>query len=452
VRAAAIACLFFALAWARPVRAGTSALVLVTVDTLRADYLGLYGQTQPTSPTLDALAGESVVFDRALSTCPATAPSVAAMLTGHHRATNGVARNGRSLPADVTTLAEVLRADGFRTGAVVANQILHDAGFEQGFERFILARPDAGRRELFRDAPLLKEAGRLLREFAGERFFLWLHLMAPHGPYQPPRQYLPLMPAAEFRRPQDRTLMVSHNNRGPMLLPRYQALGGPVVPAEYRRRYAAEIRYADDLLGALIGRMRRLGVWDEALFVVTADHGESLGEHELWFQHGWYVYDDSVRVPLLVRAPGRDFASRRIGASISLVDLMPTLLELVAVAAPAGLEGDTLVPLMAGETADRPAYVQNYYDNDLVALSVGRWKYIRRRSAPREELFDVAADPGEIRNLAGERPDVLRRFASQTTEWLDDQRARAGVARAGRIPRPIAPQKADALRALGYAD
>jgi arylsulfatase A-like enzyme len=451
VRAAVVAVLLVA-SHAGAVRAAPRAIVLVTVDTMRADHLGLYGQPLPVSPALDALAAESVVFDRALSTCPATAPSVAAMLTGHHRATNGVVRNGASLPADVTTLAEVLRAAGFRTGAVVANQLLHRAGFKQGFERFTLAQPDAARPELFRDAPLLKAAGRLLREFVDDPFFLWVHLMAPHGPYQPPRRYLPLMPAQAFRRPGDRTLMVSFGNRGPGLVPRYQNLGGPVIPAEYRRRYAAEIRYVDDLLGALVGRLRRLGRWEDALVVVTADHGESLGEHDLWFQHGWYVYDDTVRVPLLVRAPNGTLAPRRVGASVSLVDLMPTVLDLTGVASPAGLEGESLLPLMQGDATDRTAYAQNYYENALVASSVGRWKYVRRGKPQREELYDTAVDPGETRNLGGEHPEVLRRFAEQTTAWLDDQRRRTEAMRGRRVTLPVPPEKAKALRALGYAD
>jgi choline-sulfatase len=159
-----------------------------------------------------------------------------------------------------------------------------------------------------------------------------------------------------------------------------------------------------------------------------------------------------VHVPLLVRAPGRDFTSRRIGASVSLIDLMPTLLDLAAASAPEGLEGESLVPLMNGDSIDRPAWVQNYYKNDLVALGVGPWKYVRRGSPPREELYDVTVDPGETRNLAGKRPDVLSRFASRTTEWLDDQRRRADLARAKRISTPVSPEKAGALRALGYTD
>jgi arylsulfatase A-like enzyme len=137
---------------------------------------------------------------------------------------------------------------------------------------------------------------------------------------------------------------------------------------------------------------------------------------------------------------------------VSLVDLMPTLLELAAVPPPDGLEGKSLVPLMQGDGMDRPAYVQNHYKNALVASSVGRWKYVRRGQPRREELYDVATDPGETRNLAGERPEVLRRMADETTAWLNDQQRRAQAVQARRLPTLIPPEKARALRALGYTD
>jgi arylsulfatase A-like enzyme len=450
---AAATLLFATASMAELRRPAFRTVVLITVDTMRADHLEPYGQTAPLTPVIDDLAREAVVFERARATCPATAPSVASMLTGHHRATHGVERNGKPLPADVVTLAETLRLQGFRTGAVVANDLLHDAGFEQGFERFALARPDTARPELFRDVPLVKEAGRLLRAYPDEPLFLWLHMMAPHGPYQPPARYLDRLPATSFARRGDRPLVVSANNRGVGLLPRYQHVGGPVVPAEYRRRYAAEIRYVDDLLGVLLARLRRAGRWDDTLLVVTADHGESLGEHDLWFQHGWYVYDDTARVPLLVRAPG--LAASRIGATVSLVDLLPTVTDLLGLVPPSGLEGESLVPLMRDrDGADRPAWVQNYYENALTALALGRWKYVRRGDVPdRGELYDVDADPGETKNLIDSHPETAERLADRTTAWLAGQAERAKE-RASRTPLPAKPKMEveEALRALGYAD
>jgi len=457
-----------------PAQAPFDAVVLITIDTLRADRLGAYGHRAPTTPVLDALAAESVLFEHAAATCPATAPSVAAILTGHHRAVHGVERNTSRLRADVSTLAEILRRAGHRTVAVVANPVLNRRGFEQGFERFDLAATDPRRRALGADIGVAKLAGRALRTLRDERFFLWVHFMSPHGPYRPPPDQAKRFRPAHYWRFGDRQLPFLAGNYGLGGIPFYQRLFGSRAPARYRARYDAEVRYADILIGLLLRRLQRLGRWDHTLLVVTADHGESLGEHDAWFQHGWYAYDATVRIPLLVRAPGR-LTPARVSSSVSLLDVTPTILDLLDLPPRPHCEGQSLLPVIEGPASDRPAFTQTYYANRLTALTLGSWKYIRAGAAtalprgttaraivPRpppapEQLYDLAADPQETTNLAAQRPAVSALLAERTGAWLRRQARRAQ--RRPPAPRPRgeatgveAQRFRERLRALGYAD
>ena len=449
-------------------------VVLVTVDTLRADRLGVYGYHEPTSPVIDALAADSVRFERAATTCPATAPAVASMLTGHHRAVHGVERNTNRLRRDVVTLAEILRRARHRTVAVVSNDVLDRRGFDQGFERFHMAVVDPTRRALGLDVSVVKHVGRELRRLGSEPAFLWVHFMAPHGPYRPPPGHAKLFPRWRYLRPGDVPLPLLPGNYGLGGIPRYQRLGGLRDPAHFRARYDAEVRYADTLIGMIVRRLQRAGRWDRTLLVLTADHGESLGEHDAYFQHGWFAHQATVRAPLLIRAPGR-LPAGRVTSSVSLIDLTPTILALLGIPARTSFEGRSLLPVIDGHTGDRPAFTQTYYANRVDALTLGRWKYVRtsapmalpsgtaprtkagRPPAPREALYDLTSDPNETTDLAAHRPDVRARLAARTAAWLRGQMKRRRVLPP---PPPSVQRRAageeerfqDRLRALGYLD
>ena len=444
---------------------------------------------------MDSLAVEGTVFEHAIATCPATGPSVASIITGVHRAAHGVMRNGVRLRSEVTTLAEVLREHGFRTAAVLANPVVSGKGFEQGFDAFDMA-PDLkrGGPAMFEGSAVVKQARRLLDDVGEKRFFLWVHFMDPHGPYFPPARYRARFPTTSYLRPGEKRLPLSASNYGYGIIPKYQRLRRLDHPAGYRARYDAEIRYTDDLVRGLVRLLERRGLWRRTIFVLTADHGESLGDHGVYFQHGWHAYDGTLRVPLLIRAPGLVPAGGRVDASVSLVDVAPTILDLLGILSPPGIEGRSLRPLMAGTGTDRSAFAQTYYGNRLIVLQRGPWKYIltpgppvRRRSLPgfpsvkygpqdprggdgwkqhwptqrREELYHLPIDPGETHNLARERPAVTRRFRRKLRRWLKGQeiRARRRIARDGaeaaakrtlwETPSRTTTQQ---LRALGYLD
>jgi len=450
-------------------------VLLVSVDTLRADHVGSYGHRLDTTPNLDRLAASGVRFDDATVQSPKTWPSMASMLTSTYPATNGIRiRPRRPLPASSLTLAEMLREAGYRTGAVVANVSLgREFAFDQGFDVFVeswieeLVRQSGrrtfenapGRVKRYTNATLVTDQGiGLLDELSGDPtrpFFLWLHYIDPHGPYVPPRGYEALFTDAYPREPVplDR-------------IPVFQRQPDPKTGASsqdvgfYKAQYDREIRYWDDELERLLESVDARGLRERTLIVVTADHGESLGEHDHFFRHGPVPYQTNARVPLVLRLPGRLPSGRVVETPVGLIDLAPTILELLGIEAPESVQGTSLLPLAFGEEASRPPVFMESGRREPWQLSVrrGKWKlvhlpasedrtWLKRREV---ELYDIARDPGETNDVADLYPDVVRDLRLRLDEWL-----RATPEYRGRERTPLDsldPRTREMLEALGYVD
>lgn len=390
-------------------------LLLVTLDTTRADALGCYGG--PATPTLDALAEEGTLFERALSPAPLTLPSHAALFTGQSPRLNGVRDNAlfRLAPGQ-STLAERLRAEGYDTLAVIGAVVLdRSTGFDQGF-RLYDDTVRVGRREWFgwQERGASQVTDRAL-ELAGEiasPLFLWVHYYDPHLPYVPPEP---------------------HRSRHP---------GKP---------YLGEVAYVDAELGRLLKGLEARGTSRPLLVVVAGDHGEGLGAHGE-AGHGIFVYQSTQHVPLILRGPGAP-KGRRVGPVVGLVDLTPTILELIGLPAPADVQGRSLVPLLSDRGADKaPVYeieslhpALSYGWAPLRGVVTGGLKYI---AAPEDELYDLESDPGETRNLAAERPSEAARMKRIfERRFGDDHFAQLAIPEA---PDEEAAEQLDRLLALGY--
>ena len=397
-----------------------ASVLLITLDTTRADYLGAYGKGDIATPNLDALASEGVRFEHSVTSIPLTLPAHTSILTGSIPPQHGVRDNGGFfVPDDALTLAEVLSGRGFRTGAVVGAYVLNRIwGLHQGFEtyddEFGPADP-RDRKDLHeqRDgAEVAASAERWLDAHGRERFFLWLHFYDPHYPYEPPAEYA-------ARHPDD--------------------------------PYAGEIEYTDALVGRVLDTLRARGLYDSTLIVVTGDHGEGLGEHREP-DHGIYLYDSTVRVPLIVRAPGN--AYRGVVEELSRdVDLAPTILDYLEIEPSSTFSGRSLLPLVAGHPAppddETLAYMESFYVRyhygwkEPVAARSTRYKFV---DLPEPELYDLRADPGELHNVIDVQPEV----AAGMKSWLDAQRA--GSVTGTNVPEPqaIDPQALARLQSLGY--
>jgi len=402
-------------------------LVVVTIDTLRADRLGAYGSTTVPTPNFDRIAGEGVRALDATTHVPITRPSHATLFTARYPAEHGV-RDNISLPLarDVPTLAEALHAQGFSTAAFVSTFVLSSpSGLDRGFDHYDDAFdvPQSDEEAVFlstvqrRGDETLAKVEQWLdarsAETKAKRTALWVHLYDPHDPYEPPEPF-----ASRFA----------------------------------DRLYDGEVAWTDTLLGRLRASLEARQLWDEALVVVTADHGEALGEHDET-GHGFFAYETTLRIPFVMRGPGLP-AGRTLDGTLRLVDVAPTVLELLGLPALPGTHTGTSIAssLAAGAPPiARPTYAESltplvhYQWSDLRVLREGPWKYIL---APRPELYDLAADPGETRDLSTANTATARKLRAALEGLLRAERERA-VDPAASVS-ALSAETLQKLGALGY--
>jgi arylsulfatase len=439
-----------------------SSVVLVTIDTLRADHLPTYGYRGIATPNLDAFAARGVVFRRAFSAASATAPSHASMLTGRYPSFHSIGlENGRfALGEGTPTVAEILKEEGFATGAVVSNPILRSPlGLSRGFDSYDdrLEGSEAIRKTRERYADRAVElALRWLDEHGRRRFFFWLHLQDPHGPYVPrdPSLCPPLEDTAA------KILPFGTDHSGYGAIPDYQRYGDEQRAADYVRRYDCEIVYADHHLGALLKLLAEDARFQRTLVIVTADHGEALGEDGFFFAHTHSVGLDQVWVPLIVAGPGVP-AGRAVQRAVSNMWVFATVLDYLEVAGPEENQGQSLLPLARDETAAAaPIFVESLSQSG----AIDRGVFLRHDRYPASDrAFWDRGVPGtgatlvplgrQTLSLAG--LSVEEQTPTGVEELLDlfDATARVSrtaIAEVRKERASLSREELEALRALGY--
>jgi arylsulfatase len=418
-------------------RAEPANLLLVSIDTLRADHLPSYGYERDTSPAIDALAREGVLWENAYATSPATVASHASLFTGRFPYQHGALNYSTPLPDPELTLAELLSRAGYRTFAVATSVRFHrGSGFPQGFAHYetLHRLPKNARSRVATDRVLELAAG-------GEPFFAFVHYFGPHAPYWPPEPYRSRWhpgPAPELPGGPE-TFVFGHRAPGQRVTPR--------VLAYLEALYDAEILYLDGDLARLLGGLDDLGLTERTLVVLVSDHGEEFKEHD-GLSHGRTLYEESLRIPLVLRWPGVLPAGRRVGRSAQLVDVLPTVLELLGQPIPPGLPGRSLagdLDAEAGGGTDRVLGQRGTAQWSVAAtLPEGRLKVVHEEGRP-PQLFDLGADPGEQRDLGGERPRLLERLGALAPEPL-----RTGPQSAASVEVPEEVRRR--LAEIGYAD
>ncbi len=396
-------------------------VLLISIDTTRADALGCYGNAAIRTPNIDRLAAEGTLFAQCVSAAPITLPSHTSMMTGTYPFVHGVRDNGQFFvaPGNVT-LAERLHDAGYATAAQVAAYVLNrEFGLDQGFDTY--QDVQAARRATIGNAARtaherkardvcdaamtwLRGPGR-----ASTPFFLFVHFFDPHRSYAPP----------------------------------------PRFAARYDNPYFGEVAYVDEQIGRLLDLLDELKLTEDTLVVLTSDHGEGLGEHGE-DTHATFVYDTTLLVPLIVRAPGLVPAGQRIAAQVRLIDLAPTILDALGLPGEQAMQGTSLLPLVRGQCGDLhlPAYSETLYPMYNLGCAWSRswrhdgWKYIHAASPA---LYHVAEDPHELHNLADRDPQRVSRMRAALRSLLAEARPVAAGAR-----RSMNPKELRALEALGY--
>lgn len=446
-------------------------VILISVDTLRADRLGCYGYPEGTSPALDRLAADGVRFAQAISHSPWTTPSHMSLMTSLHPTTHTVTQGWkefrrfskgkggyRVLPERVTTLAQVLHGHGFRTLAITGGGTVGAAlGFDRGFDDY-----RSGARKL--SPEVWSRLQSLLDDDDQRSFFLFFHTFEVHAPYLHVDDAAPLLTAAEEA--ELRHFIATHPEMTEGQLKRYLSDRGLLRVDITSRLYDGGIRYTDWFLGRFFDALEERGLWERTLIVVTSDHGEEFADHradKFYNVHCHTLYDELLHVPLILRAPGRFSDGRVVRQQVRLIDVAPTILDLLKIPVPDQMQGISLVPVMEGraDTGPLPAYSE--------ALCIGpEWKSLRtehykymvgfgkvteRMGIPGvpqgERLFDLGRDPGEHENLASSDAGRATQLRRQLFKHLRrEARRNLGERRTLQLD----PELESELRALGYVD
>ena len=394
-------------------------VVVITIDTLRADHLGCYGYKQIRTPNIDALAAESARFERAYTPVPVTLPAHSAIFTGTYPTLSGMHDfSGNKLSPTQPTLASVLKRQGYVTGAVIGSAVLDSRfGLNQGFDfyydHFDFSRlQESNLEEMERPGNVVADVALdWLGKNHASKFYLWMHLYDPHYPYRPPAPY----------------------------------------NEQYKDRpYDGEIAFADAQVGRLISFLKAKGLYGNTLIVLSGDHGESLGEHGEK-THGFFIYNATLHVPVIVHLPGTT-AAKAVPEPVSLTDLMPTVLQALNIEVPAQVQGRSLLTLLTAKKEEdaRSLYAETFLPrlhfnwSELRSLETEKYQFIE---APKPELYDLATDPGETHNLYADKKAVSGELQARLSALVRQYSADQELAEKTGLD----PALMERLKSLGYA-
>jgi arylsulfatase A-like enzyme/Tfp pilus assembly protein PilF len=398
-------------------------LLVFTLDTTRADHLGCYGYKQVDTPNIDQLAKNGVLFKTAISQSPLTLPSHSSIFTGTYPLYHGVRDNGGFyLEPEHMTLAEMLKKRGWNTSAFVGAFVLDSRwGLDQGFD-YYYDNFDFAKYKKVSLSTVQREGGEVIDAFFEwfeknnqAKFFSWIHLYDPHTPYDPPEPY---------------KSQYSHRRWG---------------------LYDGEIAYVDNLIGKVLERLKQKNLLEETIIVIVGDHGESLGEHHE-NTHGFFIYDATVHVPLILKIPSSKLKGRIIESQVNCVDILPSILQVLGISVPKEVQGNSFLPAILGKDADieQLAYSETYYPryhygwSELKSIRSSRYKFIH---APKPELYDLTQDPDEKSNIYDQKASEAKRYEKELKE-LEEKMSVEGIEE--KNPQKMDQEAEEKLRALGY--
>lgn len=433
-------------------------LILISVDTLRADHLSAYGYRRDTSPEIARRAAGAVVFEHAFAQWPKTVPSMVSMFSSTYAHTNGImfGSRGQRVPESLTMLTEVLKDHGFVTHGITSNAVLaSETSFSQGFTYYDETWLDRSRGSAHSRADHVTDfALKALNQLKGsKKFFLWIHYVDPHYQYRPPAPYDRMYVGDKYY-DKSRILKVNaeDTNYYDGIAKRAYDLDHSNEWDFYIAQYDAEIHFVDDQLKRLFAELDNQGLWKNSVVVLTADHGESLGENHYFFEHGWFPYTACSNVPLMVWSPKE--TPRRVAQTTALLDLAPSLLRMLKIPIPTSFEGKPwddqprAVYVEAGEGGlNRSNFTRSMilWPYHLVYVPSPTYQNMMQKSPL--ELYDLEKDWAENKNLAAASPDKTKEMEKQLFKWIAS--APNYVPPKGKSP-DYDPQAIEQMESLGY--
>lgn len=416
-------------------------VILITIDSLRPDHLGCYGYKRNTSPIIDKLAKESVLFSQAIVQGHRTPLSLPSLHTSTYPRTHGVYREGFKISPSLPTLAEILKKNGYWTKAICFFED-NITGLERGFDVFT----GGAKTDL-----ITKTAISWLEKNQNNKFFLWIHYLDPHSPYLPPAPYNSM-----FLKFGSKNMPISNNPLdGYKAIPVYVAENNITDIDYYISQYDGEIRFVDEQLGILLQRIKELNLDKNSILILTADHGESMGEHNDYFMHG-NLYDEIIKVPLFVKCEKIIPRAKIISHQVQLIDIAPTILNALSISKPKSMQGSSLLPLILKNKrhpsffafTELAASYKKIKELSKESVRTNEWKLIYtkdiRNNNELYELYNLNLDPGENDNLIEKETNTFNFLKTKLDYW------RNKIPCSESIAGELTEEMKKALKSLGY--
>ncbi len=447
-------------------------VILISIDTLRPDHLGCYGHRMKISPWIDQLAKRGIIFKNAIAQSPWTLPSHMSILTSLYPSVHLAGSKQKGLSEEKICLAEILKGEGYHTAAFVDGGYLsHKYGYSQGFDIY-----DDEKGHI---AKINKKVMKFLEGHYREKFFLFMHVYDVHGPYRPPSPYNNMYYKGNKKDPDNHSMDFIEK----IDYHKYQKFGRATDINYFKSLYAGEVSYVDNHMGKLFVQLEKLGISENTLIIFLSDHGESLFEHHIYMGHGIFLYDNEIKIPLIMKLPENNYANNVINNQVESIDVMPTILDLLNISGNKEIQGKSLLKLIKDKRIDKDdnfAFGESSNSGGTPFIRTNKWKFIARMKndldkmikvhlrptgkidlaqyiIEGEQLYDLENDPLEMNNLVGKEAGVANDLRNHLEEWEENNKKIAGWPKndkRGALPKTTTPgltkEEKQRLLDLGY--
>lgn len=426
-------------------------ILLITLDALRADHLGCYGYKRDTSPNIDKIAERGALFLNAIAQSSHTAPSMYSILTSTYPSEYGIFNFGDKISEKIPTLSYLLKVSGYKTGFFSSHVgIATIQGFDEYFDTFYTIwtfREDYNNKSI-KVTEINPRIIKWIEKNKKEKFFLWIHYLEPHYPMSPPLAYSKLFLDGNYNTTEQKVKISDNYVFGFGGIPRRLAnLNNDITDLNYYiNLYDATIRYVDEQIGKLIKYLKEMNLDRRTVIIISSDHGESLGEHGLYFMHGFQLYDGLIKVPLIIKFGRSSPKKGKIIDQVQHIDIAPTILEILKIKKPSSMVGTSLVPLIKGNDGYNREYAFSFLGTDKISLRTNEWKLIYTFNNKEYELYNLKDDPEELSNLVSLEKDKFKVLKKELDVFVRNQEQ----CQTEKTKTILDDETKDRLKSLGY--